>query len=34
MKLHIGGTEAKAGWKILNSQLGQNVDYIGDIRDL
>jgi predicted SAM-dependent methyltransferase len=34
MKLHIGGTQAKEGWKILNSQPGPNVDYIGDIRDL
>jgi predicted SAM-dependent methyltransferase len=34
MKLHIGGTQAKEGWKILNSQPGLNVDYIGDIRDL
>ena len=34
MKLHIGGKEKKEGWKILNIQKGNNVDYIGDIRDL
>ena len=34
MKLHIGGTEKKEGWKILNIQKSNNVDYIGDIRDL
>ena len=34
MKLHIGGTEKKEGWKILNIQKSNNVDYIGDIRNL
>ena len=34
MKLHIGGTQPKEGWKILNSQPGPHVDFIGDIRDL
>ncbi len=34
MKLHIGGKEKKEGWKILNIQTSNNVDYIGDIRDL
>lgn len=33
-KLHIGGTEKKEGWKILNIQPGENVDYQGDIKDL
>ena len=34
MKLHIGGEEAKEGWKILNIQKKDGVDYIGDISDL
>ena len=34
MRLHIGGTEVKAGWKILNVQPGLGVDYIGDCSDL
>ena len=34
MKLHIGGKEAKEGWKILNIQKNENVDFIGDISDL
>lgn len=33
-KLHIGGKEAKPGWKILNIQPGACVDYVGDISDL
>lgn len=33
-KLHIGGREKKAGWKILNAQPGDAVDYQGDLRDL
>lgn len=32
--LHIGGREAKDGWKILNIQPAPDVDYIGDICDL
>lgn len=34
MKLHIGGLEKKDGWKILNIQKNENVDFIGDISDL
>ena len=34
LMLHIGGREAKAGWKILNAQQFEGVDYIGDVRDL
>tara|TARA_B100001564_G_scaffold338756_1_gene330864 strand:+ start:411 stop:920 length:510 start_codon:yes stop_codon:yes gene_type:complete len=34
MKLHIGGEEIKEGWKILNIQKKQGVDFIGDISDL
>jgi predicted SAM-dependent methyltransferase len=34
MRLHIGGWEAKQGWKILNDQAREGVDFIGDIRDL
>lgn len=33
-KLHIGGKEPKPGWKMLNIQPGQGVDYVGDIKDL
>ena len=34
MKLHIGGEEVKEGWKILNIQKKEGVDFIGDISDL
>lgn len=34
MKLHIGGTQTKFGWKILNIQAGPGVDFVGDISDL
>lgn len=34
MKLHIGGTEPKSGWKILNIQAGPHVDYVGSCTDL
>ena len=34
MKLHIGGEEKKEGWKILNVQKKNDVDFIGDITDL
>ena len=34
MRLHIGGEEAKAGWKVLNVQQGPTVDYVGDCTDL
>jgi predicted SAM-dependent methyltransferase len=33
-RLHIGGTERRAGWKILNIQTGPHVDYVGDCTDL
>jgi predicted SAM-dependent methyltransferase len=34
LRLNIGGTESRAGWKILNIQPGPNVDFIGDCTDL
>ena len=34
MKLHIGGWATKEGWKILNIQKKENVDFVGDISDL
>jgi len=34
MKLHIGGEQVKAGWKILNISDKPGVDYIGDIGNL
>lgn len=34
LRLHIGGTAALPGWKILNVQPGPEVDYVGDCRDL
>ncbi|MBI4984936.1 MAG: hypothetical protein HZC24_06215 [Rhodocyclales bacterium] len=34
MRLHIGGHEARPGWKILNISPGSQVDFVGDIRDL
>ena len=34
MKLHIGGKEIKEGWKILNVQKNEGVDFIGSITDL
>ncbi|MCE9556680.1 MAG: methyltransferase domain-containing protein [Planctomycetes bacterium] len=33
-RLHIGGIHPKAGWKILNVQPGEHVDYIGTCSDL
>jgi len=34
LRLHIGGKETKPGWKILNIQKADGVDYVGDISDL
>ena len=34
MKLHIGGKEKKDGWKILNIQKNDGVDFVGSISDL
>jgi len=34
LRLHIGGLEAKAGWKILNIVPGNEADFVGDVRDL
>jgi predicted SAM-dependent methyltransferase len=31
---HIGGTEAKAGWKILNIEPALGVDYVEECKDL
>ena len=33
-RLHIGGMQVKAGWKIFNIQPGEGVDFIGDVADL
>lgn len=34
MNLNIGGKERKEGWKVLNIQPGDFVDYVGDISSL
>jgi predicted SAM-dependent methyltransferase len=34
LRLHIGGTEAKEGWKILNIVPGPHVDFVGDCQTL
>jgi predicted SAM-dependent methyltransferase len=34
MKLHIGGEQIKDGWKILNVQPKDGVDYVGNISNL
>lgn len=34
MKLHIGGKEIKEGWKILNIQKNEGVDFVGSISNL
>ncbi|HWL69987.1 MAG TPA: methyltransferase domain-containing protein [Geminicoccus sp.] len=34
IRLHIGGVEPKAGWKILNIQPGPHVDFVGSCTDL
>lgn len=34
LRLHIGGHQAKPGWKILNIRPGKGVDYVGNCTDL
>ncbi|MBK9523065.1 MAG: FkbM family methyltransferase [Rhodocyclaceae bacterium] len=34
LRLHVGGIQAKNGWKILNALPGPDVDFVGDVRDL
>ena len=34
LRLHIGGTEPKEGWKILNIQPGPTIDFVGNCNDL
>jgi len=34
LRLHIGGREVKPGWKILNAQPAEGVDFVGDCADL
>jgi predicted O-linked N-acetylglucosamine transferase (SPINDLY family)/predicted SAM-dependent methyltransferase len=34
LRLHVGGKEKKAGWKILNVQPDPDVDYVGNCTDL
>lgn len=34
LRLHLGGKQRKAGWKILNALPGPAVDYVGDCMDL
>jgi predicted SAM-dependent methyltransferase len=34
LRLHVGGVEARAGWKILNVEPGPNVDFVGNCLDL
>lgn len=34
LRLHIGGTQVKPGWKILNVQPGEGVDFVGSCTDL
>lgn len=33
-RLHIGGSERKAGWQVLDVVPGDHVDHTGDVRDL
>lgn len=33
-RLHLGGKTRRAGWKNLNAQPSEDVDFVGDIRDL
>ncbi|MGA2552807.1 MAG: methyltransferase domain-containing protein [Burkholderiaceae bacterium] len=34
MKLHIGGTQTRPGWTLMNIQDGPGVDLVGDLSDL
>lgn len=34
LRLHIGGHQAKPGWKIFNIRSGKNVDFVGNCTDL
>jgi predicted O-linked N-acetylglucosamine transferase (SPINDLY family)/predicted SAM-dependent methyltransferase len=34
IRLHIGGEEIQEGWKILNVEERDGVDFVGDVRDL
>lgn len=34
LKLHIGGIERREGWKILDVEQREEVDFVGDIRNL
>ena len=34
LRLHIGGTEARPGWSIVNVQPGAHVDFVGDCTNL
>jgi predicted SAM-dependent methyltransferase len=34
LRLHIGGTEPREGWKIFGIQPAPGVDFVGDCRDL
>lgn len=33
-RLHIGGTEAREGWEVLDVRAGAHVDHVGDALDL
>ncbi|MHB1239677.1 MAG: class I SAM-dependent methyltransferase [Gammaproteobacteria bacterium] len=34
LRLNIGGNEPRTGWKILNAQAGEHVDFIAECSDL
>lgn len=34
LRINIGGTESREGWRILNIEAGENVDYVGECHDL
>lgn len=34
LRLHLGGKQAKPGWKIVNIKPGPGVDFVGSIMDL